>query len=283
MAEKFDFFSLPYTANPFGVIFHPLAIERLVDRAIDGQAFSADELNKRDDVWYSFQAHSSLSGIEAEQVVENLNTGLSNLKSALKEASHIVITLGTAWVYRLKETDELVANCHKEPGNLFDKQLLSPKEITESTTRLIEKVRQLNVDSKFIWSVSPVRHTKDGMVENARSKAHLLTGVHHGLEASDDAFYFPAYEILMDELRDYRYYNSDLVHPNNQAIYHVWEAFKTAWIHKEAQQIFNQVGGIKAAMNHKTQLPGSNAHRDFKRQLQERIEEFRADYPHIKI
>ena len=283
MAERFDFFSLPHTTNPFGVLFQPLAILQLVDRAVTNQQFTLEDLSQRDDIWYSYQAHSSLSGIEAEEVVNGLNAALAELRSAIEKSSHVVITLGTAWVYRHLASDSIVANCHKQPGTQFSKELLNPQQIENSLKAVVTAIRKLNSKAVFIFTVSPVRHIKDGMTENARSKAHLLTAVHNVIESSEHTFYFPAYEIMMDELRDYRYYNSDLIHPNNQAIFHIWDGFKEAWVAESAKALFNRIGGLKAAMNHTSQIPGSNAHRDFKNQLAQSLEEFRAEFPHISI
>ncbi|MDC7997487.1 GSCFA domain-containing protein [Gilvibacter sediminis] len=283
MAEKFDFFSLPYTSNPFGVLFQPLAIESLVKRALDQQVFTEADLDQRDDIWFSFNAHTSLSGVDKQTVLDGSNSALSDLRFALLDAKHIIITLGTAWAYKHLERNQFVANCHKQPGGVFNKELLSIQNIERSLSHIYELIHDQNPEVNVLFTVSPVRHIKDGIVENSRSKAHLLAAVHQVVDENEQAHYFPAYELLMDELRDYRYYGSDLIHPDAQAIFHVWECFKTAWVARESQELMETIGGLKAAMNHRSQIPGSNADRDFKRKLQERLEAFRAKHPHISI
>ncbi|WP_435579919.1 GSCFA domain-containing protein [Gilvibacter sp.] len=283
MAEKFDFFSLPYTANPFGVLFQPLAIESLVERALKQQVFTELDLDQRDDIWYSFSAHTSQSGVDKHAVLDGLNSALKDLRFALLESKHIIITLGTAWAYKHLERGQYVANCHKQPGGVFNKELLSTKEIERSLHHICSLVHAQNPEATFLFTVSPVRHIKDGIVENSRSKAHLLAAVHQVVDQNERAHYFPAYELLMDELRDYRYYGSDLIHPNTQAVVHVWDCFKTAWVAQDSQELMDTIGGLKAAMNHRSQIPGSNADRDFKRKLQERLEVFRTKHPHISI
>lgn len=283
MAANFDFFCLPYTANPFGVLFQPLAIEALVARALTQQAFTESDLNQQDDIWFTFSAHTSLSGIDKGFVLESLNRALGDLRSALLEAKHIMITLGTAWAYKHLEKNQFVANCHKQAGATFIKELLSVGEIEYSLRRLYEGIRAQNPEATFLFSVSPVRHVKEGVVQNSRSKAHLLSAVHLLVDQKKHAYYFPAYELLMDELRDYRFYESDLIHPNSPAILHVWERFRESWVSEDAQTLMQTIGSLKKAMNHRSQIPGSKADLDFKDQLKIRLANFRAGHPYINI
>ena len=283
MAQKFEHYALAQSVNPFGVIFNPVALETLVLRALAEREFTASDLDKRDDIWFCYEAHTSLSGLNQDEVLTQLNEALSDLKLALSSAKHLILTLGSAWAYRLKRTDKIVANCHKQPSDSFSKELLSPEQIEARARNLSAAIKKVNPELTIIYTVSPVRHIKDGIVANARSKAHLLSGVHAYIATDGNAHYFPAYELMMDELRDYRYYTADLIHPNQLAIDHIWERFSQVWLSPEAQELNTTIGKLRAAMNHRSQFPGSKADTDFKRNLHERLSAFKAAHPHIKL
>ena len=283
IAQKFEHYALAQSVNPFGVVFNPVALETLVLRALDEREFTASDLDKRDDIWFCYEAHTSLSGLKQEEVLTQLNGALSDLKLALSSAKHLILTLGTAWAYRLKQTDKIVANCHKQPSDSFSKELLSPAQIEASARNLSAAIKKVNPELTIIYTVSPVRHIKDGIVSNARSKAHLLSGVHAYIATDVNAHYFPAYELMIDELRDYRYYSADLIHPNQLAIDYIWERFSQVWLSSEAQELNTTIAKLRAAMNHRSQFPGSKADSVFKRNLQERLSAFNAAHPHIKL
>ncbi len=283
IAQKFEHYALAQSVNPFGVVFNPVSLETLVLRALDEREFTASDLDKRDDIWFCYEAHTSLSGLKQEEVLTQLNGALSDLKLALSSAKHLILTLGTAWAYRLKQTDKIVANCHKQPSDSFSKELLSPAQIEASARNLSEAIKKVNPELTIIYTVSPVRHIKDGIVSNAQSKAHLLSGVHAYIATDANAHYFPAYELMMDELRDYRYYSADLIHPNQLAIDHIWERFSQVWLSPQTQELNMTIGKLRAAMNHRSQFPGSKADSDFKRNLQERLSAFKTAHPHIKL
>ncbi len=283
MAAKFNYFALPNTVNPFGVLFHPLAIEQLVLRAINQEEFTRSHLNKQDDIWFSFLAHSSCNGLNEQEVLDGLNNALALLNKAITQAKHIIITLGTAWVYRHIESNVIVASCHKQPSKHFVKELLSSNQVAQSLDAIVTLIGQVNPDAVFITTVSPVRHIKDGIIENSRSKAHLLTGVHEIVDPLSRIFYFPSYELLMDQLRDYRYYNSDLIHPNEQAIDCVWQAFKTSWLSQNAQELLQEIRSLRTAINHRSLIPGSNADQEFKNKLSTKLADFNSRFPHIKL
>ena len=283
MAAKFDFFAMDHTVNPFGVLFQPTAIEALVVRAVNKDYFTEAQIDSNQDIYFSFLAHSSCSALDKEQVVVTLNGALDNLAQAIASASHVVLTLGTAWVYRHIATDSLVANCHKRPNKEFIKELLTPDQIAESLDATMSLIRQVNPKAVVILTVSPVRHIKDGVVQNSRSKAHLLSGIHSLVEPRKRNFYFPAYELLMDELRDYRYYSSDLIHPNEQAIDYIWKGFKSAWIGQDALDLQQEIASLKRAKNHRSLLPGSKADKEFQELLTVKILNFNSRFPNIKL
>lgn len=218
MGEKMAYHQFQHLRNPLGILFHPLAIENLLNRAKNLVSFLPGDLFEHNGLWHSYEAHSSLDSENKKEVLVQLNTAVKETNDFLKNASHVILTLGTAWVYRHKDSGKVVANCHKVPQRAFDKELLSVAEIVQSLENCIRLVQEANPAVEVILTVSPVRHLKDGFVENQRSKSHLITAVHEVIskkaEENCGVSYFSSYEIQMDELRDYRFYKEDMVHPN---------------------------------------------------------------------
>lgn len=203
------------------------------------------------------------------------------MNTALKSSTHIIITLGTSWIYRFLESGQIVANCHKVPQHKFKKELLSVTEINKSVSSIISLIREVNPDINFIFTVSPVRHLKDGFIENQLSKSHLISALHQIIKIHENTFYFPSYEIMMDELRDYRFYKEDMIHPNQIAINYIWEKFYENWFSDEALDLKKQVLKIQRGLEHKPFNPNSNEHRKFLASLQEKIETLKKKYSHI--
>lgn len=283
IAAQFRQVSLPGFSNPFGIVFHPLAIERLLTLAANQEEITASDIFENNGIWNSFLAHSKIHGDFPGEFAASLNGHIRELHRNLATARHLVITYGTAWVYRHIESDQIVANCHKLPNKKFLKELLTTDQVTQSLEASIAMAKIINPDLVIITTVSPVRHIKDGLVQNARSKAHLLAGIHPLISARDQVHYFPSYEIMTDELRDYRFYKEDLIHPNDQAISFIWEKFKAAWFTPETVSLIKEVVQLKTAIAHKPIHPNSTTHREFEQQLAQKIAAFRAANPHIEI
>ena len=272
IGQKFSYFKFRELQNPFGILFHPLAIANLVSRAVLGKVFTEDDVFFHNERWQCYDAHSDLSAVSKESLLNALNDGIEKTANHLKQATHICITLGTAWVYRHTETDAVVANCHKVPQKQFSKELLSIGEITASLNSIIASVQSLNPNVQFVFTVSPVRHIKDGFVENQRSKAHLIAAVHEVIETAKlKVDYFPSYEIQMDELRDYRFYKEDMVHPNALAVNYIWEKFKLVWITEEAQKTMLQVDAVQKGLLHRPFHQKSEQHLKFLKSLDVKI------------
>ena len=286
MGSKLDYFKFQQLQNPFGILFHPLALENLVERALAGKTYHVDEVFEQNGIWHCFDAHSDLNALSKEDLLNHLNQGLKETKSELENATHVVITLGTAWVYEHRSLGKTVANCHKVPQKVFEKRLLSPEEIQSSLYRLVDLVAKVNPKVNFIFTVSPVRHLKDGFVENQQSKAHLITSLHSVLSSraqSRGMSYFPAYEIMMDELRDYRFYGKDLVHPNALAVEYIWEKFKSVWISPDCYSVMEEVDGVQKGLQHRPFNPDSEAHKKFKTSLRTKITYLQERYPFMKF
>ncbi len=285
IGEKFEFYKFQNLQNPFGIIFNSVSIEKLIIRAIENVLFTENDIFLQNEIWKCFDAHSELSALDKSEILSNLNSALQNLREALFTSTHIIFTYGTSWVYRNLESDEIVANCHKVPQKNFNKELLSIETISKSIQTTIEKISAVNKKAAFIFTVSPVRHIKDGFQENTLSKAHLISATHYSLllRAQSRSFYFPSFEIMMDELRDYRFYGEDMLHPTNTAIEIIWQKFKEVWISSETETLQNEIASIQNSLKHKPFNPKSEEHIQFQKKLQQKIEKVKSNFPNIKF
>lgn len=282
MGEKLRYFQFNALTNPFGVIYHPAPLLDLLMRAVENRPFTAGELFERQGLWRSLQAHSSLGCPERDEAVKALNEALAALRGQLYKATHVVLTLGSAWGYRARETGRLTANCHTLPAAAFQKELAEPARLEAWLEEAVGLVHVARPQASVILSVSPVRHLRDGLVESQRSKALLLSAVHR-LVDKGLADYFPAYEIVLDELRDYRFYDRDLVHPNAVAVDYVWERFAETWVSEAARPVMAEVDGIRKALAHRPLHPGSKAHKAFREQLALRMARLQEEFPFMKF
>jgi hypothetical protein len=269
IAAQLAYFGFDHVVNPFGILYQPQALEQAFTFAVD-KVFSAQDVFEHQGRFHCFDAHSDLSKPLASDAIQALEHAAQLLREALSTSTHIIITLGSAWQYRLKASGKTVANCHKQPSANFTKELAGIKSITKNLEAISAIVRQFNPSAKIIYTVSPVRHLRDGFVQNMRSKAHLVSGLHDWLDQSQDS-YFPAYEIVMDELRDYRFYTADMLHPNPTAIDYIWSRFVQASFDSEAQTIMPKVDWIRKAQAHRPFNPGSGQHRQFLADLDAKV------------
>jgi hypothetical protein len=227
IGAKLRYFGFDALVNPFGTIFHPLPLAQLINR-LEAQAIRSIE---RDGTWYTFESHSDLRGENELQLRQNFSEQRALLQAYLSEAKMLIITFGSAWGYY--KDQQIVANCHKLPGTLFEKRLTDLADMLQSWEKLISDLKAAYPQLQIVFTVSPVRHTKDGIVENQRSKSRLIELAHQL-----DALYFPSYEIQMDDLRDYRFYEADLIHPNTVAVEYIFEKFAVVAIAEEARSYF---------------------------------------------
>jgi len=280
IGNKLSYFKFQSVQNPFGILFHPKAIERLITNAMNEKEYSSKDLILQNERWHSFDAHSSLSSPDKNELLKNLNTSIKLTNKQLKEASHIIITLGTSWIYRLIETDTHVANCHKIPQKKFLKEIFTIDKISESLEAIVSLIKSINANVSVLFTVSPVRHLKDGFLENQRSKSHLLAAIHEILK-QPDVCYFPSYEIMMDELRDYRFYAEDMLHPNKIAINYIWNKFFKTWISVDAEKTMQEVETIQKGLQHRSFNPKSKQHQQFLEKLEEKINILQKKHPFI--
>jgi len=270
------------TTNPFGILFHPLAIERILQETQKESPNFEDSIFEHQGIWKSYVAHSSLNSSSRGALIDKLQTANETLKSNLLSASKVFITLGTAWVYQHKASGIPVANCHKVAQKEFAKGLLPIEVISDSLERQCALIKGLNPKAEVVFTVSPIRHLKDGFTENTRSKAHLIAAVHQCVEKGL-ASYFPAYEIVMDELRDYRFYNADMLHPSKQTITYIWEQFLEVYAFAKAQKIVKEVAAIQSGLAHKPFSENSEEHQAFLTRLHHRVDILKGQYPHMEF
>ena len=284
MAEKFEYYKFQNSVNPFGIIFNPVSIEKLIYRIVNQVFFTEKDIFFHNERWHCFEVHSDLSNANKEEFLENLNVILKLSLIQLFQASHVIITFGTSWVYRNFESSAIVANCHKLPQNQFQKEILSVETIGNSIKNTIDLIQKINPDCNFIFTVSPVRHLKDGFVENQRSKSHLITAIHDVIKPQLPAVnYFPSYEIMMDELRDYRFYAEDMLHPSAVAIDYIWSKFKESTIAETDFPVMEQVDSIQKSLSHKPFNPNSESHLKFESKLKQKMTNLQFQYSFMKF
>jgi len=287
MADKFDYFKFQNETNSFGIIFNSVSIEKIIDRTVQEKWFTEKDVFFHNERWHSFDVHSDLSNSDRQELLETLNKAISETRKQLKEATHIIITYGTSWIYRNLESEQIVANCHKVPQKQFSKELLSVDAVEKSIQNTINLIQTLNSDINFIFTISPVRHIKDGFAENQLSKSHLFAALHQVLKTHNSqlitANYFPSYEIMMDELRDYRFYGEDMLHPNSVAIDYIWHKFSENYIAENAISIMNEIEEIQKSLRHRSFNPESEQHKKFLAKLQQRINILGEKLPHIRF
>ena len=284
MGDKLLYYKFQTQVNPFGIIFNPFSIEKLIERVVLQRYFTKDDIFFFNERWHCYEVHSELSDADSEVFLSKLNRILSDTQKQLQQATHIIITYGTSWVYRHIETNGIVANCHKVPQKQFSKELLSIDSIQKSIQNTVSLIATLNPKCNFIFTVSPVRHLKDGFVENQVSKAHLIAAIYATTNTKQQTLnYFPSYEIMMDELRDYRFYADDMMHPSPMAIDYIWERFAATQIDASAITTMELVQTIQKGLAHRPFNPNSESHQKFEANLKEKIATLEAQYSFMKF
>lgn len=271
--------------NPFGVLYNPLSIAEALARMIEHRPFCEEELHEfPDGGWNTWLHHSTYSHPDKSTALTAINESIHRASRLLTEADMLIITLGTAWVYRLANKGDIVGNCHKVPERQFVRQRLQTQEIVDALTTTIHRVTSINPKLRILFTVSPVRHLKDGLHGNQLSKSTLLLAIDELCRTFPErCHYFPTYEIVMDELRDYRFYAEDMAHPSKQAVDYVWECFVEHCIDNEAQQFMQQWEKITRALEHRPFKPDSEQYRQFMQHNVLKIQELKSRYPYIEV
>ncbi len=282
--------------NPNGILFDPVSVCSSLVSYIQNKQYAVDDLFYLNELWQSWQHHSRFSGMDKEAVLEKINHSQSKAHQFLKNADWLIITLGSAFNYRLKseesksagipqvsrlENDGAVANCHRAPSQFFQKNLLSITEIIEKLDNTIHQLFHFNGKLNIIFTISPVRHIRDGVVENNRSKARLIEAVHHMANKFDRLHYFPSYELVIDVLRDYRFYDIDMVHPNYPATEFVLQKFQQTFMSEETVTISEEIKKIVIARKHKPTHPSTEGHKKFLKSYLEKAISYQKQYPFL--
>ncbi|MCH7400907.1 GSCFA domain-containing protein [Belliella kenyensis] len=258
--------------NPFGTLFNPLSISKVLEDSILELEIDEDMILSRDGLYLHYGMHSDVSAYSKDSLKRLIHKKHVQTKNQLENASHLMITFGTAWVYELVEEKQLVANCHKQPGHFFKKRLINLEEIHKIYIGLIQLLKECNPHIHVVLTVSPVRHVKDGIISDQLSKSLLRLACHQIADSFDFVHYFPSYEIMMDELRDYRFYKADKIHPSEEAEDYIWHRFKQSWIAPVAYPMMQEIEQIKKELAHRPFNPESPSHQKFLETLSKKIE-----------
>lgn len=265
--------------NPFGIVYNPVSVHRVLEDILRKREYQEEELFMHQGIYHSFSHHSRFSGLDPKQVIENINSRIGQSFLFLREADFLIITYGTANVYYQVDNGEPVANCHKLPSALFRNARLMPEDIFKSWGGLLPLLRKINPGIKIIFTISPVRHWKDGAHDNQVSKSILFVGLDKLISTHDNMYYFPSYELMMDDLRDYRFYAEDMLHPGSQAVEYIWSKFLDTYLTETTRSTLREWESIRQAVRHRPFNPESDEYRRFLEKTEERKANFLSRNP----
>jgi hypothetical protein len=274
IGHRFEEMKMDILSNPFGIIYNPISQMRLIDLCLEGKQLNPEHIVENQDIYNHLDAHSRFGKKDLEDLKQGIQQASESFREYLENAKVLIVTLGTAWVYRYEKTGEIVANCHKLPAQNFTKELLNIEDITTPMISTLNKIKEINPAIRFIVTVSPVRHIKEGIPENMLSKSILRVAVSQIEKAVVDATYFAAYELIMDDLRDYRFFEEDMIHPNLMARNYIWSKFRETYFSEALFTYCDKWQSIKNDLNHRVMNPGSNEHVQFLESLMKKLEKF---------
>lgn len=289
IGEKLRKHKFSVMENPNGILFNPVSVGEAITQYIEQRVFTEEDLFELNESWHSWKHHSRYSGLTKSDSLQKINTATEDAHAFLKKADQIMITLGSAWVYGLTEkasngkVGSVAANNHKAPADWFSKRLLTTEDVLSVLDNMIHRLFHFNPKLQIIFTISPVRHLREGVIENNKSKAVLIQAVHHLVEKFDKLYYFPAYELVIDDLRDYRFYAEDLVHPNFHATQYVWEKFTNACMSDQTRNLLKEIAAINLAVQHKPFNPSTAQHQQFLKTYQEKAQQLQLLHPYMDL
>jgi len=289
IGEKLRRYKFSVLENPNGILFNPVSVAEALTSYIENSQITKGDLFQLNEGWHSWKHHSRFSGITAGEAVNKINASTTEAHQYLKETDHIMITLGSAWIYTLTEkaanakVGSVAANNHKAPADWFYKRLMTTEEVLSVLDNVMHRLFMFNSKLKIIFTISPVRHLREGVVENNRSKAVLIQAVHHLVDKFDRLYYFPAYELVIDDLRDYRFYAEDLVHPNYHATQYVWEKFMGACMDEKTRLLIDEIHSINLAYQHRPFNASSEQHKKFLKTFYEKTKALQEQHLYINF
>lgn len=269
--------------NPFGTLYNPESIARNWERIVSGRPFTADDLFLSNGLWHSYNHHSRFSSGDRESALALINRRLAQAHDRLPMTDRMVITWGSAYVYKLKTTGEVVANCHKQPASLFDRELLTIEAIVARWLPIVRYIEANLPQCRLLFTVSPIRHLSDGAHGNQLSKSTLLLAIDRLQRESRICDYFPSYEIMMDDLRDYRFYDTDMTHPSASAVAYISEVLTESYLTPESRDIASQWYKIHTALAHRPITGDTDSYKEFLQRTLDKVERFGQTYPYIDI
>lgn len=276
--HKFKTFS-----NPNGILFNPASIHQSLTDILNLKDLSDNFILSRNGLYYSYLHHTSINAATASELKEKIDHQTKTAHAHLKQSDFLIITFGTAFFYHHLTSGQVVANCHKQPQQIFEKNLLAPNEIVSAYSGLIKKIQAFNPKLKIIFTVSPVKYLKDGITENNLSKSTLIVSVHELIKQNKNCYYFPAYELINDDLRDHRFYKEDLAHPNEMAVNYVWDKFSETCFNEKTIALNNQISKLNLAINHRQMSVGSQEQEKLQAFISKQKEEIKKAYPAIEF
>jgi len=283
IGENLESLRFDIDINPFGILYNPVSIKKSVDLLTHEIYFSEENLFLHNEQWHSFFHHSKFSDIDKDAALGKINSRIKKSSTNLRETEFLFITFGTAWVYESIETKDVVSNCHKLPASKFKRRLLNPDEITIEYFQLINSLQNYNPDLKIIFTVSPIRHLKDGFSQNQLSKSILHIAINQIQEHYANCFYFPAYEIMNDDLRDYRFYTPDMLHPNETAINYLLDFFENSFFEENTTLLKKEIAKVLKAYNHRPFSLETNQFKEFAKKSISKIERIESLYKNVKL
>lgn len=276
--------SFPVKINPSGIVYNPFSVFRTLEILVNGKEYTGSDLGYFNELWFSFDHHTSFSHPDQAQCLNKINNSIRDAMNFLKTTELLLITFGTSRIYKHKKSDRIVSNCHKIPASEFERLIMSTDEIVTLTKNMVSILSDFNPGLKFIFTISPVRHWKDGAVGNQINKAALILAVHKIIELfKDKAEYFPAYEFMLDDLRDYRFYADDLLHPGTQAVEYIWTKFSKTYFDDLTLQINKDLNSLNNALNHRPVLKETKAWKAFLADGKRKVETLAEKYPFLEL
>ncbi len=271
--------------NPFGILYNPISVERALQYIAGEAEFTENDLIFHNELWHSMHHHGEFSRTQPQDSLNFINSNLKHAALFLKQADFLFLTFGSAWVYVYKKTQEIVANCHKIPNTEFDLRMLDPDQILIEYFQLIKLLNTINPKLKIIFTISPVRHLSNGQTGNFFSKSVLAVAIQQLLSmyADEQLFYFPAYEIMMDDLRDYRFFASDMIHPSEDAVNYVFDYFQNTFFSNETTEISSEIEKIVKACSHRPFNTDTESYASFKKTVSEKLKTISERYPNLNF
>ena len=282
IGNKLSYFKFPALVNPLGILFNPISLNNAFRFISDKKIFSEDDVVFHDGLWHSFYHHGSFSNADKQTCLDNINQSITQAHEWLQKTATVIITLGTAYVWEYK-TGLVVSNCHKIPSKDFKQYMLSVEQTEQALLEIIENIKKVNLKATIILTVSPIRYLNHGAHQSQISKATLLLAVDSIQQKNVGIEYFPSYELLMDDLRDYRFYAEDMIHPSNQAVAYIWEKFAECYFETQTFEINKKIDAYQKALSHRILNPESEAGQKFTKHLADIQNNLIKAYPFLTL